>query len=83
MPVSMLIISAKTSHFPRRFSYRSRRGGNLPPAKTATPFSLIFLHNVRNIIAAKPRRILKSDSLKCLAFQNIFIAKSLISICGY
>ena len=36
--------------------------GNLPPAKTATPFSLIFSHNVRNIIAAKPRRILKSDS---------------------
>ena len=25
---------AKTSHFPRRFPYRSRRGGNLPPAGT-------------------------------------------------
>ena len=31
---------AKTSRFPRRFPYRSRRGGNLPPAKNAKRFSL-------------------------------------------
>ena len=37
------------------FWFSLRRGGNLPPAKTATPFSLILPHNVRNIIAAKPR----------------------------
>ena len=37
---AMQFFYAKTSRFPRRFSSRSRRGGNLPPAKTATPFSL-------------------------------------------
>ena len=32
-----------------------RRGGNLPPVESATPFSSIFPHNVQNIIAATPR----------------------------
>ena len=46
---------AKTYRFPRRFSHISRRGGNLPPAKTAKPFSLILPRPARNTIAALPR----------------------------
>ena len=32
--------NAKSVRFPRRFSYRSRRGGNLPPAKKCEAFFL-------------------------------------------
>ena len=39
----------------RGFLFSLRKGGNLPPVESATPFSLTLPHNVRNIIAAKPR----------------------------
>ena len=41
---AMQFFYAKTSRFPRRFSYRSRRGGNLPPAKMRSIFPLYTAH---------------------------------------
>ena len=49
------LLSHKNFVFSARFSDFSHRGGNLPPVESATPFSLTLPHNVRNIIAAKPR----------------------------